>query len=173
MRALLAHHDVLRLRFTETPAGWQQYIVAADNQAAFAAIDLSGLPASKQDAALRQAAAAAQNTLDVARGPLMRVLLFDMGDGRANRLLFIVHHLAIDAVSWRILLEDFESAYRQLERGEAVRLAAKTTSFKQWAQQLSEAARTSTVREQTGYWLAFSSSSQINRSNQCTRLQVI
>src|SRR5205085_9757588 len=50
--------------------------------------------------------------------------------------------------------EDFETAYRQLERGEPVRLPLKTTSFRQWAQHLAEAARTSEVRGQAGYWLA-------------------
>jgi len=154
LRSLLAHHDALRLRFTNTPAGWQQGMVAVDDHTPFAALDLSDVPASEQGAALRQASAAAQTTFDLARGPLIRLLLFDMGEGQANRLLIIVHHLAMDAISWRILLEDFETAYQQLERGESVRLPLKTTSFMQWAQHLTEAARSSPVREQADYWLA-------------------
>jgi amino acid adenylation domain-containing protein/non-ribosomal peptide synthase protein (TIGR01720 family) len=152
LRSLLAHHDALRLRFTETSAGWRQCI-AADDQAPFATIDLSGLPADEQEAALRQASAAAQTALNISHGPLIRLLLFDMGEGRANRLLLVVHHLAIDAVSWRILLEDFETAYRQLERGERARLPLKTTPFMRWAQQLTEGVRTPEIREQTNYWL--------------------
>ena len=155
LRSLLAHHDALRLRFTKTSAkagGWRQCIVA-DDQAPFAAIDLSGLPADEQEAALRQASAAAQTALNISHGPLIRLLLFDMGEGQANRLLIVVHHLAIDAVSWRILLEDFETAYRQLERGERARLPLKTTPFMRWAQHLTEAARTPEIREQTDYWL--------------------
>src|SRR5262249_26717888 len=157
LRILLAHHDALRQRFTKTSAetliGWRQRIVA-DDQASFAAIDLSGLPADEQEAALRQARAAAETTLNISHGPLIRLLLFDMGEGQANRLLMVVHHLAIDAVSWPILLEDFETAYRQLERGERPRLPLKTTPFMRWAQHLTEGATTSEIREQTDYWLA-------------------
>ncbi|HZF38511.1 MAG TPA: amino acid adenylation domain-containing protein, partial [Blastocatellia bacterium] len=152
LRSLLAHHDALRLRFTKTSVEWRQCVVA-DDQAPFEAIDLSGLPADEQEAALRQASAAAQTALNISHGPLIRLLLFDMGEGRANRLLMVVHHLAIDAVSWRILLEDFETAYRQLERGELPRLPLKTTPFMRWAQHLTEAARTPEIREQTDYWL--------------------
>src|SRR5262249_25022836 len=120
LRSLLAHHDALRLRFTKTSAktsgGWRQYVVA-DDQASFAAIDLSGLPADEQEAALRQASAAAQTALNISHGPLIRLLLFDMGEGQANRLLMVVHHLAIDAVSWRILLGNFETAQPPPRRG--------------------------------------------------------
>lgn len=151
---LLAHHDALRLRFTNTPEGWRQQIVAADDHTPFAVIDLSGVPASEREAALRRSSAATQTTLDLAYGPLIRVLLFDLGEGRANRLLMIVHHLAVDAISWRILLEDFETAYKQLERGEPVRLPLKTASFKQWAHHLAEASQTSPLREQAAHWLA-------------------
>src|SRR5205085_1033501 len=154
LRSLLAHHDALRLRFSNTPAGWRQRMVAADDHGPFAAIELSAVPAGEREAAPRQASAAAQTTLDLADGPLIRLLLFDMGEGRATRLLIAVHHQAVDAVSWRILLEDFEAAYRQLECGEPVRLPLKTTSFRQWAQHLAEAARTSEVRGQAGYSLA-------------------
>ena len=48
----------------------------------------------------------------------MRVVLFNLRAG-AQRLLIVVHHLAVDAVSWRILLEDLWRAYAQLARGEA------------------------------------------------------
>ncbi|MEA2691490.1 MAG: hypothetical protein QOJ16_877, partial [Acidobacteriota bacterium] len=58
----------------------------------------------------------------------------------------------VDAVSWRILLEDLESAYRQIERGGPVELPAKTTSFKRWASRLREYAGSPALAAEEAYW---------------------
>ena len=84
----------------------------------------------------------------------MRVVLFECGADVAPRLLIVIHHLVVDGVSWRVLLEDLETAYEQARGGERVRLAAKTTSFKAWAQALIEYADSPAVQEQSDYWLA-------------------
>ena len=70
----------------------------------------------------------------------------------ADRLLIVIHHLAVDGVSWRILLEDFESAYTQLKEGQNVRLPAKTSSFQQWALKLAEYALTDDLKAELDYW---------------------
>ena len=70
--------------------------------------------------------------------------------GEGVRLLIVIHHLAVDGVSWRILLEDMGRAYQQLREGEEVRLPAKTTSFKQWAEMLEEYVRSQEVRRGAG-----------------------
>ena len=59
--------------------------------------------------------------LDLEHGPLLRAVLLEPGGGRPPRLLLSVHHLVVDVVSWRILLEDLQAACEQLERGEAAR----------------------------------------------------
>src|SRR5262249_28784382 len=73
----------------------------------------------------------------LAHGPLLRAVLFEFGDGRPQRLLIVIHHLVVDGVSWRILLEDLWTAYRELSQA-VVRpnLPAKTTSFKEWTTRL-------------------------------------
>ena len=48
----------------------------------------------------------------------------------------ILHHLIVDGVSWRLLLEDMQTVCEQLAQGAAIRLPAKTTSFKRWAEQI-------------------------------------
>ena len=53
----------------------------------------------------------------------------------------VVHHLAVDGVSWRIVLEDLQKAYEQQRRGERVKLGAKTSSYQQWAKGLAEYAK--------------------------------
>src|SRR5262249_35916937 len=133
---LLEHHDVLRLRFVKEEGGWRQAI--ADREEALRcvrAMDLSELTGEEQHSALDVAAEEAQRELDLGNGPLMRVVLFDLG-ARGQRLLWVVHHLVVDGVSWRILLEDWESVYSQLQTGEQVTLPSKTTSFQRWAERL-------------------------------------
>ena len=77
----------------------------------------------------RRVAAATQAGLDLGNGPLLRVVCFHMGAGQADRLLVVIHHLVVDGVSWRILLEDLLTAYEQLARRQQVQLPPKTTSW--------------------------------------------
>ncbi|MGK9020650.1 condensation domain-containing protein, partial [Pseudomonas aeruginosa] len=83
-------------------------------------------------AALRALANEVQRSLDLADGPLLRALLATFDDG-SQRLLLVIHHLVVDGVSWRILFEDLQTAYRQLLAGQAVELPAKTSAFRDWA----------------------------------------
>jgi non-ribosomal peptide synthase protein (TIGR01720 family) len=153
---LLAHHDALRLRFHLAEAGWQQVNDGLYAAAPFAHIDLSVLPEHEHRATIEAAAAALQASLNLSQGPLLRIAYVDLGAHVPSRLLMAVHHLAIDGVSWRILLEDLQTGYQQLSRGEAVRLPAKTTSFKHWAERLSEYAQSRALHQELDYWLAAS-----------------
>jgi hypothetical protein len=82
------------------------------------------------------------------------VALFDLGPRQSSRLLILIHHLAVDGVAWRILLEDLMTAYQQVRRGENAQLPPKTTSFRDWAQKLAAYARTAELKQELGYWLA-------------------
>jgi non-ribosomal peptide synthase protein (TIGR01720 family) len=64
----------------------------------------------------------------------------------------VIHHLAVDTISWSVLLEDLETAYRQLSAGEEVSLPPKTTSFKSWTGQLAEYAQSSSIEPEVDYW---------------------
>ncbi|HSF43044.1 MAG TPA: non-ribosomal peptide synthase/polyketide synthase [Thermoanaerobaculia bacterium] len=154
--ALLAHHDALRLRFSPGAAGWRQWNAAPEPRAGVPAmrVDLSALPPSRGRDALERAAGEAQASLDLAAGPLVRSVWFDVPAGTEPRLLLVVHHLAVDGVSWRVLLEDLETACGQLGRGEAVLLPPKTTSFRRWAEHLSERARAMPLAPELSWWLA-------------------
>jgi non-ribosomal peptide synthase protein (TIGR01720 family) len=82
----------------------------------------------------------------------MRAVLYHLGGGEPDRLLLVVHHLGVDIVSWQILLSDLWAAYGRA-RGEAgVGLAAKTTSFKRWAERLAEYAQSDELAREVDYW---------------------
>jgi non-ribosomal peptide synthase protein (TIGR01720 family) len=151
--AVLGHHDALRLRLRRNAAGeWEQENAGLDGEVPVERVELSGLGEAEQVAALEARAAELQRSLDLEAGPLVRVALFDLGEGQPGRLLIVIHHWVVDGVSWRILLEDLLTAYRQAAAGLPVKLPAKTTSFRRWAERLSEWAQGEEVRGELEYW---------------------
>jgi non-ribosomal peptide synthase protein (TIGR01720 family) len=151
---LLRHHDALRLRCQQDDDGWQQWIAPPDALLPLNHIDLSMLSQPEQAAAIERSAAELIGRLHLTSGPLLQVALFELGADVPQRLLIVLHHLAVDGVSWRLLLEDLEHAYRQLMRDGKIALPAKTTSFKQWSERLSEYAQSPELRQELPYWLA-------------------
>ncbi len=153
LASLLQHHDALRLRFIKTDTHWHQHNASWDGLIPLSIFDLSVYPPTKQNAALTRLASEVQTNLDLEHGPLIRVAYIQLG-AMTGRLLIVIHHLAIDGVSWRILLEDLQAVYQQINQGLPAQLPAKTTSFQQWSQQLSIYAQSASIWQQIPYWLA-------------------
>ncbi|MHB2053505.1 amino acid adenylation domain-containing protein, partial [Pseudomonas sp. VEM90] len=128
---LVNHHDALRLRFTEGEGGWQACF-AEPLQALGTVLEVLHVPDA---AALEAHADAAQASLDLGAGPLLKALHANLDDG-SQRLILIVHHLAVDGVSWRILLEDLQQLCTQLRDSQAPALPPRTSSVKDWAERL-------------------------------------
>jgi non-ribosomal peptide synthase protein (TIGR01720 family) len=154
LRTLASHHDALRLRFVQWKSGWEQVNADLEETALVLRKDLSSLAEENQRAAIEGAAAEVQSSLELSEGPTIRAMLFDLGEQQSSRLLIVIHHLAVDGLSWRILLEDLQTVYMQLSGAEAIVLPPKTTSFKQWASRLTEYAQSETVLGESAYWLA-------------------
>ncbi len=148
------HHDALRMRFRIQDSGEIiQENCGADYPLGFEVIVLT----DAKDAASRLEARAneIQASMNPETGPLMKVVLFQMKDG--DRLLIVLHHLVIDGYSWRILAEDIRRAYAQMVAVEAVRLPAKTHSFKYWAEQLQKYADSDELLGEKAHWKAIES----------------
>ena len=152
-RAVVRHHDALRLRFHRVDGQWRQTNAGLSDETTFEFVDLVALPPSGRSEALREKTLAAQQSLNIRRGPLPRVVYFDYGPSEAGRLLVIAHHLAVDRVSWRILLEDLGTAYEQSARGDEPRLPRKTTAFRDWSRSLAELAQSPALEQEAPYWL--------------------
>jgi non-ribosomal peptide synthase protein (TIGR01720 family) len=157
LQVLLEHHDALRLRFHGMEGTWWQAHAAADESVSITQVDLSD-PAepSLHQAAIEQAATEAQSSLNLEQGPLLRAVHFRRPAAQSDLLLLVVHHLAVDGVSWRILLSDLEQLYEQLTAGQSLKLPAKTTSYRRWAQRLIEYSQTEQTRQELDYWLSTS-----------------
>ncbi|MEU7157964.1 amino acid adenylation domain-containing protein [Streptomyces chrestomyceticus] len=141
LAALPEHHDALRMRYTRDAAGWHQETAPPEpvpEHELLARRDLSGIAPEEQPDVLERVAVEVQESFDLAHGPLIKGVLFTGAPGTRSRLFLTVHHLVVDAVSWRILLDDLERGYRQAVRGEPVALGARTTSFQEWSRRLNE-----------------------------------
>ncbi|MEP7308327.1 MAG: amino acid adenylation domain-containing protein [Acidobacteriota bacterium] len=142
--AVVRHHAALRLRFTEIDGAWRQSVAAFESSPLVSTHDLSQVPEDERAAVVDQTGGRAQASLDLEHGPLLRAVLFDGGNGAPGRLLVLVHHLAVDGVSWRVILDDLAAAYEELGRGDTVTLPPVATQYLAWAE-AQDARRSSAV----------------------------
>src|ERR1700730_11159278 len=133
---LSRHHDALRLRAVQENSAWRMFYSSSSEPPALEWVDISELLEPEQCSAIESSSAKQQASLNLQHGPLWRVAYFKLGHEQPGRLLFVVHHLAVDGISWRPLLEDLETAYQQLKSKQKVALPAKTASYKTWAERL-------------------------------------
>lgn len=145
---LMLHHDALRLTFKETDDQIIQKNQGIDLQSEVTSYDLR--EEENPEKVLTAYSDELQASFDLEAGPLVKFGLFHLADG--DRLLIIIHHLAIDGVSWRIILEDFEILFQQHKRGEDFVLPLKTDSYMLWAQQLLEYSNDPKNLEEISYW---------------------
>ncbi len=151
---IVARHDALHFRIFSTAKGWlQEWRGVHERTMEFETRDLSSFSGAEREQNLAALAAAYHSGLNLEHGPLMRVGLLRMGAGRRDRLLFVVHHLVIDGVSWRILLEDLEIGYSRQLQGKSPLLSPTSTPFREWAVRLQDFAKSERLSAQLDYWI--------------------
>lgn len=132
--ALQEHHDMLRARFEQTSAGWRQWIATPNETSPLQVIDLHAADRAAFAAALLEHSTQIQTSLDLVNGPLVQAVYYRGGLDYPTYLLIVAHHLLVDGVSWRILLEDMQIACEQLLQGNSIQLAPRTDAFKTWSE---------------------------------------
>ncbi|SFN55457.1 non-ribosomal peptide synthase domain TIGR01720/amino acid adenylation domain-containing protein [Pseudomonas sp. NFACC24-1] len=147
LRSVFQHHDALRLGFDESAGHWR-----AEHQSPADAVLLQQVCVDTAQAC-EALFAEAQSRFNLATGPLLRAVLAQLPDGR-QRLLIVIHHLVVDGVSWRVLMDDLQTVYRQLVAGQAAQLPAKTSPLRDWAARLQAYAGSESLREELGWWQA-------------------
>ncbi|MAR93086.1 MAG: non-ribosomal peptide synthetase [Pseudomonadales bacterium] len=162
LEALMFQHDMLRARFTKMGQQWRQFYAPVDAEDhllahTFEVRNLAGLPDNLRGEQIEHLADEAQASLNLSQGPVVRFVYFDLGDEAPARLAIVIHHLVVDVFSWRILLEDLQTAIAQALRGGKLDLGSKTTSFRQWSKALHELAQTSAMASEFAYWEALES----------------
>ncbi|MBX7435554.1 AMP-binding protein, partial [Mycobacterium sp. Y57] len=138
LQALADHHPVLRSRID---ADGSLRVPPAGSASVRDCVEVA-------DGLTDEALVRARSRLDPTAGAMVSALWLS-GSGQ---LVLMIHHLAVDGVSWRILLEDINIAWAQYHRGQEVALPATGTSFRRWANLLQECASSDAVVGQAGAW---------------------
>ncbi|MCP4927635.1 MAG: amino acid adenylation domain-containing protein [Gammaproteobacteria bacterium] len=152
LQTLVKHHDALRLRLEQVNGNWQQEITPQNVDDLHHEVDLSGLDTNAQNETMERLASAMQASFDLSEGPLLRAALFRLGESRPDHIVIAIHHIAVDWVSWAILLEDLDTAYRAASNKTEAQLPLKTSSFKAWAEALAEYANSDDMLSEVPYW---------------------
>ncbi|MEU9430327.1 condensation domain-containing protein, partial [Streptomyces sp. NPDC048342] len=109
---LLARHGALRAGFRRRRSGQAVQVVARHAELPWQEADLSGLPEAEAEAeAARLSEAELSAGFDVARGPLLRLLLIRLGE-RRHRLVMTTHHIVLDGWSLPVLVDELSTVYR-------------------------------------------------------------
>ncbi|MEV1046247.1 condensation domain-containing protein [Streptomyces sp. NPDC049916] len=161
VRRLVAGHASLRLAVEAPPARRPRQraaAVALDGPPAdvlagtLETVDLSAFDDAGLAAEVTRRCAAEQGALDPGAGRVARFVRFDAGPERPGRLLMAVHQLAVDMVSWSVLLEDLQELYEALAAGRRDVWCAEGTPYPEWAAALVDHARTPEAEAEAEWW---------------------
>ncbi|MEU9067499.1 amino acid adenylation domain-containing protein [Streptomyces sp. NPDC048306] len=152
--AVLARHQALRGRLSED--GSLAVPPAPDTAppGTVRRVDVSAQADSGEELRSRIAVCAAEDADALAPrdGAMLRATWFDAGRARPGRLLVTVHHLAVDAVSWHIVLMDLHTAWEAAVSGAPVRLDPVPLPLAEWSGALHRAARGADVLAELPHW---------------------
>jgi|GEM_PF-1200117 len=145
-KVLLYQHDALRFNYPVDNDGMasQTYGKMPDHLP-FHIEEIADL-----DKTLQERVAFWDSEIDIVNGPLTRMVLFKCGEQR--RLYWNIHHLVVDGVSWRILLEDLKQLCELIRAKKRPILSSKTTSYGEWVSHLYQWIEGPVRNDQRTYW---------------------
>src|SRR5258708_6791212 len=146
---LRSQHDALRLSFKKSEGSWQQEYSSEPLELSVEELDTTKGSIAEQ---IRARADKYQRSLSITEGQLMRMVLMQTPEAEeANRLLMVIHHLGVDGVSWRILLEELDQQLSAIMSHKAVTATAKSSSYRQWHQALTQYSQSQQLTGQKAY----------------------
>jgi non-ribosomal peptide synthase protein (TIGR01720 family) len=147
---LVAHHDVLRCKYNNDSGEWIQTCENSTEINICSYVDLTLLNQEERERKQIEHVNNIQSSFCLKTPPLIKAILFEHPN---EQILFItIHHLLVDAVSWKIILEDIESLYNQFLISGNANLGVKTHSYKQWSTILKECATSEKLAQELDYW---------------------
>ncbi|WP_179867010.1 non-ribosomal peptide synthetase [Bacillus pseudomycoides] len=152
LNMLFKHHDTLRLNYIPTEGKLYYNDSHLQNPVPLIVYDLSMYDQREQEQKIIEYGNEIKSSFDIESGILFKACLFNLGDAQGKRLVLTAHHLIIDGVSWRIIVEDLENLYyNHLVKEKSFSLGNKTDSFKQWAELLHSIG--ASFENEIPYWL--------------------
>ena len=159
LSAVAARHDMLSARFSMGSGQWQLHWAPSESAQPlpYEFIDLADIEPTKQDALIAAHTERLQASLNIVEGPLWRVARLRLNACEPDRLLWIIHHLAVDGVSWRILLNDLEQAVGQHRSTGQIHLPHPGTHLSTWLEHLHTQADCPELLDEVKWWQSQSS----------------
>ncbi|WP_439383748.1 condensation domain-containing protein [Amycolatopsis lexingtonensis] len=137
LQAVVDHHDVLRLRVASGDDGGLALTVRPVGAVSVARylkrVDCRGLSGEPAEATIAAEYEAAGDRLGLTADSLLQPVWFDHGPDRPGALLVLIHHVVVDGVSWRILLQDLAAGWAAISAGKPIGLPPTGTSFRRWS----------------------------------------
>ncbi|MGG4442190.1 edeine non-ribosomal peptide synthetase EdeP [Brevibacillus fortis] len=152
LSALVHHHDCLRLNYSAKDGKLFYNERHLTSSVSVTRIDLSSLPQDEQERKMLEAMRACAASFNLEESLLFTGCLFECGPDKPQRLFLTAHHLVVDGVSWRILLEDLMSALSCVKRNEPIVLPEKTHSMQAWLQEVSAFYQSEQPIKEKAYW---------------------
>jgi amino acid adenylation domain-containing protein/non-ribosomal peptide synthase protein (TIGR01720 family) len=164
LHKMLQQHDALRLVFNDQDQPKAHHkLTNKDSQSILETVTVENINQAEQ--VYSNLFNKLQRSLNLANGPLLKALLVtesgSTGLAYKQRLFIVVHHLVIDGVSWRILIDDIQTSYQQLSNGMEISLPHKTSAFRDWTRRLENYATNDYLKENLSWWQA-----QLGKSSQ-------
>ena len=128
---LIDHHDGLRLNYNPVKNVLFFNNAFLKMHVNIETIDMTGIPSVQAEQFILEKGYEIKGRFDLSKDLLIRAVVFKEAKG-LRKVLITVHHLVVDGISWRIILEDLDRVYTSLEKGEPVRMPQKTASLKDW-----------------------------------------
>ncbi|QUL52224.1 amino acid adenylation domain-containing protein [Paenibacillus tritici] len=130
---IISHHDIFRMNYNAASGHfYYNKALPAPSGEGICFYDLGSFPIPKQDELIREIGTRMKQSFDISSGVLLRAGLFHLGE-RGIHVLLTAHHLAVDIVSWGIILEDMSTMLRQMMANDVIQLPSKTHSFQEWS----------------------------------------
>ncbi|UPG79658.1 non-ribosomal plipastatin synthetase PpsC [Bacillus subtilis] len=151
LKKLAEHHDALRMVYRNDDRRWIQ-INQGIHESQLYSLRISDISQSESgwETKIKQEVADLQQSINLQEGPLLHAALFKTLTG--DYLFLAIHHLVVDGVSWRILLEDLSAGYQQAAAGQTIQLPPKTDSYQEYARRIQEYAQSSKLIREEAYW---------------------
>ena len=147
---LIQHHEAFNTKFR---AGDGYWTIVEDRENAYSIefVDIS-THSHKGEKIIKEAIIQGQSSLNIKDGPLVKAIVFSHKEKKESLLFLTIHHLIVDGVSWRILLEDLQTLYQGIQNNNKVILPAEVTSYKEWAFTLKQYAQGQEIVNEIPIW---------------------
>ncbi|MBN2535366.1 MAG: amino acid adenylation domain-containing protein [Spirochaetales bacterium] len=149
---LVQRYDVLRYVYAYNHSHWVQSCTPFKEDTFVVTVNLAGVNECDDDKTIRRHIDIINRSINIEKGPLIKAIIFSFEHKEFSLLYIAIHHLVVDGVSWRIIMEELESIVNSLDRGEVIKQLPGANSFRQWAARLKEYATKQEVLNDSGYW---------------------